>query len=104
MLKFLNCFSSKNKTQEEKSKDIHLDIQKSSTISQQEKSMVDCRSYQQKKHEVNDKDLENYLNHESSKKRRNGLCEEICKDDSSNQFVEFQVYLWRELYSKSFII
>ena len=62
----------------------------------------DCRSYEQKKDQIDDNELNNYLKRDLSKTRRHAICEELAKNDSDNQLIEFQTFLLRELYFQSF--
>jgi hypothetical protein len=66
------------------------------------KIMADCRSFNEKRNEISDKELANYLLKESSKVRRNATYKEM---ESDNQkLLEFKIFAIREQYLKSFII
>jgi hypothetical protein len=65
--------------------------------------IADCRSYEEKKLEINDEKLNFYLFHESSKKRRNAVCEKMLKQDKDPLF-EYIVFLLREEHIKNFLL
>ena len=65
---------------------------------------ADCRSFEEKKDEINDVDLINFLAHRSSKVRRNATCERIDKFDNNKQLLNFMEYLLREDYIKNFLL
>jgi hypothetical protein len=66
------------------------------------KVMADCRPFNEKRYEISDEDLANYLSKESSKVRRNATYKEM---ESENQkLLEFKIFAIREQYLKSFII
>jgi hypothetical protein len=65
--------------------------------------LADCRSYEEKKLEINDEKLNFYLSHELSKKRRNAVCEKMLKQDKDPLF-EYIVFLLREEHIKNFLL
>ena len=65
--------------------------------------IADCRSYEEKKLEINDDKLNYYLSGESSKIRRNGVCEKMIKQNKDPLF-DYIVYLLREEHIKNFLL
>jgi hypothetical protein len=75
-----------------------------SQIALKSKIQADCRSYEEKKNEINDMDLNNYLENSASKIRRNAICEKIDKLENNKQLLNFMEYLLREDYIKNFLL
>ena len=65
---------------------------------------VDSRSFEERKDEINDTDLNHYLSNGISKKRRSAICEKILREEKNNELLEFMVYLMREDNIKNFLL
>jgi hypothetical protein len=68
------------------------------------KIFADCRTFEEKKDEINDIDLVYYLSTLSSKTRRNAICSKIDKNEYNKQLLSFMEYLLREDYIKNFLL
>ncbi len=101
-MKFFKIFSSCSSKTTSIKDDVAQDSKRNIHIQVDLTKYSDCRSYEQKKVEIDDNELNNYLKKKMGKRRRNGFCEEIIKSVLDNQLIEFQIYLCRELYFKSF--
>ena len=66
--------------------------------------LADCRTFDEKKNEINDLELNNYLEKSASKIRRNAICEKIDKLENNKQLLNFMEYLLREDYIKNFLL
>ena len=75
-----------------------------SQIALKTKINADCRTFEEKKNEINDTDLNNYLETNASKTRRNAICEKIDKLENNKQLLNFMEYLLREDYIKNFLL
>jgi tetrahydromethanopterin S-methyltransferase subunit A len=64
--------------------------------------IADCRTYTEKKLELNDDDLETYLLNDSSQTRRNAVSTEL--ENNNMLLLEFKMFAIREQYLRSFII
>ena len=98
----------KNRVDENKDENIHTDVIES-LLPQASDSVsiliqADCRSFEEKKNEINDTDLNNYLETNASKTRRNAICEKIDKLENNKQLLNFMEYLLREDYIKNFLL
>ena len=98
----------KNRVDENKDENIHTDVIES-LLPQASDSVsiliqADCRSFEEKKEEINDSDLNHYLSIKASKNRRSAVCEKILKEEKNNDLLEFMVYLMREDNIKNFLL
>lgn len=68
------------------------------------KLLSDCRTFEEKKFEINDFDLIYYLSTKCSKQRRHAICAKIDKTDYNRQLQDFMEYLLREDYIRNFLL
>jgi hypothetical protein len=64
---------------------------------------ADCRSYVEKKEEIDDDELEYFLTNSCLRARRNCICEEIDRQYNDRQLIEFMEFVLREDYVYSFL-